>query len=197
MTAVRDAAQPIVTKDALARWASEQATLIAASVKDEERQARSAEVVLECGGEIGSLKFVKWGSDWLSTGEFEERLRSSSEVAISFSGDFDYDEDQDDVHPKEFREEFKVSEDIAVVLRHDGGILRSGNGNWPKSLTGQPAWSDSNLAEYTRGLLRKVWGDDLQEDEEERTVGRVSHTDITRAVTVFSASIGTDDPLDG
>ena len=83
--------------------------------------------MLECGGEIGNLKFVKWGTDWLTTSEFEDRLRSSTEIAISFDGEFDYDEDQDDVHPKEFREDFEGSEDVAVVLKHDGGILKAGN----------------------------------------------------------------------
>jgi hypothetical protein len=185
VTAARDAAQPLATKEALARWASKQAKLIGASVKDEERQARSAEVVLECGGDIGGLKFVKWGADWLATREFEERLRSSTEIAISFDGEFDYDEDQDDVHPKDFRDDFKLSEDIAVVLKHDGGILRAGNNSWPKSVTGQPRWSDSNVAEYTRRLIRQAWGDDLQEDEEERVVGKVRYSEITRGVTVF------------
>jgi hypothetical protein len=52
VTAARDAAQPLATKEALARWASTQAKLIVASVKDEERQARSAEVVLECGATL-------------------------------------------------------------------------------------------------------------------------------------------------
>ena len=106
VTAARDAAKPLATKEALAAWASKQAEMIAASVKDEERQARSAEVVLECGGEIGDLKFVKWGPDWLTASEFEEKLRCSKEIAISFDGEFDYDEDRDDVHPKEFREDF-------------------------------------------------------------------------------------------
>ncbi|NNU35953.1 ATP-binding protein [Rhizobium sophorae] len=195
MTAARDAAQPIATKEALAYWASKQAELITAFVKDEERQARSAEVVLECGGELGGLKFLKWGTDWLSTSEFEERLRSSSEIAISFNGEFDYDEDQDEVHPKEFREGFKGSDDVAVVLKHDGGILRAGNNNWPKSITAQPKWSDSNIAEYTRNLIRHAWGDDLQEDDEDRVVGKVHFTDIIRGVTVFRASPQTDDPF--
>ena len=184
VTAARDAAQPLATRDALARWASTQAELIAASVKDEERQARSAEVILECGGEIGGLKFVKWGSDWLSAGEFQERLRLTNEISINFDGEFDYDEDKDDVHPKEFREEFRGSEDMAIVLKHDGGIIRAGNSSWPKSVTGQPKWSDSNVAEYTRGIIRQSWGD-LQEDIEDRVVGKVGLSDITRSVTVF------------
>lgn len=188
VTAARDAAQPIATKEALGQWASKQAELIVGSVKDEERQARSAEVVLECGGEIGNLKFIKWGTDWLTTSEFEDRLHSSTEIAISFDGEFDYDEDKDDVHPKEFREDFKGSEDVALVLKHDGGILRGNNNSWPRSITGQPKWSDSNVAAYARDLIRQAWGDTLQEDEEERVVGKVRYSDITRRVTVFRAA---------
>ena len=185
MTAARDSAQPITPKEALAQWASKQAELIAASVKDEERQARSAEVVLECGGDIGALKFVKWGADWLSTGEFEDRIRSSTEIAISFDGEFDYDEDEDDVHPKEFREDFKISDEVALVLKHDGGILKVGKNSWPRSITGNPKWSDSNVAEYAREIIRRIWGGELQEDEEERVVGKVGYSDIARHVTVF------------
>jgi hypothetical protein len=125
------------------------------------------------------------GGDWLSASQFQKRLRASKEVAISFRGDFDYDEDQDDVHPKEFREGFKVSEDIALTLKHDGSILRVNNNSWPRSLTGQSKSSDSNAAEYARELIRREWGDDLQEDDEERVVGKVNHSEITRHVTVF------------
>lgn len=195
MTAARDAAQPLATKEALARWATRQADLIVASVKDEERQARSAEVVLECGGDIGGLKFVKWGADWLSTGEFQEKLRMTKSISINFDGEFDYDEDQDDVHPKEFREDFQGAEDIAIVLKHDGAILKGGNNSWPRSVTGQPKWSDSNAAEYTRTVIRQVWGEDVQEEEEERVVGKVRYSEITRRVTVFR--IADDDEDEG
>lgn len=188
VTAARDAAQPIVSKESLARWASRQAESIAASVKDEEQQARSAEVVLECGGDVGALKFVRWGSDWLTASEFEDRLRSLTELAISFDGEFAYDEDEDDVHPKEFREDFELSEEIALVLKHDGGILRLGNNSWPRSITGKPKGSDSNAATYTRGVIRRVWGDDVEEAEEERVVGRVGYSEITRCVTIFRAA---------
>ena len=185
VTAARDAARPLVTKEALERWASKQAEMIGASVKDEERQARSAEVVLECGGEIGYLKFVKWGSDWLTPSEFEEQLRSSTEIAISFDGEFDYDEDQDDVHPREFREDFTISERIALVLKHDGGILEIGNNSWPRSVTGQPKRNVSNAAAYIGDLIRRVWGENIHEDEEERVVGKVGGFDITRQLIVF------------
>ena len=195
VTAARDAAQPLATREALARWASKQAELIMASVKDEERQARSAEVVLECGGDIGSLKFLKWGADWLDTSEFRERLCSSTEIAISFNGEFDYDEDRDDVHPKEFRQDFTVSDNIALVLKHDGGILKSTTNGWPRSITGQAKPRESNLAEYARNLIRQVWGDTFQDDDEERVVGKVGYSDITRDVTVFRVADEDEEPF--
>jgi hypothetical protein len=190
VTAARDAAQPVASKEALAQWASRQAELIAESVKDEERQARSAEVVLECGGDIGALRFIKWGPDWLTEGEFEDRLRSSTELAISFDGEFDYDEDQDDVHPKEFREDFKISDDIALVLKHDGNILKVGNNSWPRSVTGKPKSGNSNVAAHAREVIQRVWGKEAQEDEEERVVGKVRFSEITRRVTVFRTEEG-------
>jgi len=185
VTAARDAARPLATKESLAEWASRQAELIARTVKHEERQARSAEVVLECGGTIGDLKIVKWGSDWLNSSEFEDRLRSSTELAISFEGEFDYDEDQDDVHPKEFRQDFRSSETIAIVLKHDGAILSGHNFRWPSSITGQPKPNDSHVANHVRQLILSTWGEDLQEDEEDRAVGKVRYSSITRRVTVF------------
>lgn len=190
VTAARDAAQPVASMEALAKWASKQAELIAASVKDEERQARSAEVVLECGGDIGALRFVKWGPDWLTESEFEDRLRSSTELAISFDGEFDYDEDQDDVHPKEFREDFKISDEIALVLKHDGNILKVGNNSWPRSATGKPKSRNSNVAARAREVIQRVWGDNAQEDEEDRVVGKVHFSEITRRVTVFRTEEG-------
>lgn len=190
VTAARDTARPLATGKALAEWASKQAELIVAIVKDEERQARSAEVVLECGGDIGALKFIKWGTDWLMASEFEKRLSASTELTISFDGEFDYDEDQDEVHPKEFREKFEIAEDIVLVLKHDGRILTMPNSDWPGSVTGQPRWSDSNVAEHSRKLIRRVWGEDLQEDIDERIVGKVGYYDITRRVTVFSRAAG-------
>ena len=185
VTAARDAAKPLATKEALAAWASKQAEMIAASVKDEERQARSAEVVLECGGEIGDLKFVKWGPDWLTASEFEEKLRCSKEIAISFDGEFHYDEDRDDVHPKEFREDFLLSEEIAVVLKHGGGVLDVGKNGWPRSITGQPKQNDSNAAAYAREMIQRVWGENILGDEEDRVVGTVGYSEITRQLIVF------------
>ena len=185
VTASRDSAKPLATEPAIASWATKQAELIGATVRDEERQARSAEVVLECGGDVKDLKIVQWGTHWMSESEFERKLHSSEELAISFDGEFDYDEDQDDVHPKEFREDFDMSDDVALVLKHDGNILKVGNNRWPRSMTGRQKTQYSNVADYVRATIKRIWCDNVDENEEERIVGTVAGTDILRRVVVF------------
>ena len=139
-------------------------------------------------GEFGwppGLKFIKWGTDWLGAREFEDRLRSATELAISFDGEFQYDEDQDDVHPKEFREDFEISDNVALVLNHDGAILKVGNNSWPKSVTSRPIMSDSNAAAHAREIIQRMWGERVREDDDERVVGKVGYSEIIRRVTVF------------
>lgn len=185
MTAARDTARPLATPEAMALWATKQAEIIGQSVKDEERQARSAEVVLECGGSIGNLKIVKWGTDWMTEREFEVALGSSSELAISFDGEFRFEEDEDNVHPKEFRDDFNVSDDVALVYEHDGRMLSVGSGTWPSSLIKRQRQRNSNVATYVVNIIRRAWGENVEEDQEERIVGTVGGEDILRWVVVF------------
>ena len=190
LTASRDSAKPLVGDKALRQWATKQAELIASIVKGGEHQARSAEVVLECGGEIRDLKIVRWGSEWLSEKEFEEELVNSTQLAISFDGEFTYDESVDEVHPREFEYEFSWAEDVAVVLKHNGSILNLGASSWPRTLSGRQRAGDSNVAEYVRAVVKRVWGEDVEMDEEQFVVGTVmtglvSSVDIWRQVATF------------
>ena len=185
ITAARESANPLVPKEVLAQWASEQAQLICNSVDNEEWQAKSAEIVLESGGNIGSLKIVRWGSEWLNADEFEKRIHASNELVIEFEGEFTYDEDRDNVHPKEFRGNFKHNADVVVVFKHRGSILKTGNFSWPSALMRQRESDNSNLAEFVRSRIGKVWGVDFREDKEERVIGMVDFTEITRDVAVF------------
>jgi len=89
------------------------------------------------------------------------------------------------VHPREFRDDFEQGDDIAMVLKHDGDVLRSGKTSWPHSLTGQQKWSDSNIAALVRNLIVNVWGADREEDIEKRAIGKVSYTKIIREVYVY------------
>lgn len=186
VTASRNSALPLVPKERLAEWATEQARIIAASKSDELFKAKCAEIVLECCGKLEGLPIVCWGQDeWLDADGFRERLARSSEIVVCFDGDFSYDEDEDDVHPREFRNEFEIGEDIVVVPDHDGSILTVGRQSWPRSITGLTPRKGSNLAAEVRRLLAETWGGEFEEDSENRVVGVVGSTSITRYVTVF------------
>lgn len=184
-TASRDVATPLADTVALAAWATEQATLVAEQVLDEERQAKTAEIVLECGGDTGSLKIIKWGSDWLSKEEFVEQLRFTRRLLISFDGEFSYDEDADDIHPKEFRQDFRQSDDVAYTLKFEGAVLKGSSGTWPKTGNRPEDWADSNVATLVRSLISDVWGDDVDFTTESGVIGKVNAEEIRREVRVY------------
>jgi hypothetical protein len=184
-TASRDVATPLVDADTLATWASEQAALVAAHVLDEERQAKTAEIVLECGGDIGSLKIIKWGSDWLNTAEFKDRLSNATHIHLSVSGEFSYDEEEDTIHPKEFRQYFLQAEDVAYVLKMDGAILRGNAGTWPNTVGRPASWEDSNVATMVRSLIGQVWGGDIESSSPVAVVGTVNSEEIRREIVLY------------
>lgn len=187
LTASRNSALPTVSKEQLAFWATEQASIIANSKFDELIKANCAEVVLECGGEITGLPIVCWGQDeWLNSADLRDRLTGINELAISFDGHFSYEEDTDDVHPREFRNGFEVDPSIVVVPRHSGSVLMVGQQQWPKMVTEQSIWRDSNLAQLVREIVLDAWGDSAEVDDEDRVVGTVDGTPIYRNISVFT-----------
>jgi signal transduction histidine kinase len=194
-TASRDVATPLVDAATLAAWATEQAQIVATQVLDEERQAKTAEVVLECGGEIGDLKIIKWGSDWLNSDELVERLQSSTWLHVSFAGDFSYDEDLDGIHPKEFREDFQQAEDVAYVLKQDGAMLKGSAGSWPRTLNRPPDWADSNAATHVRSLIRQVWGEAIEPTSRSTVVGTVNSEEIRRDIDRYEIVVDEGDPF--
>ena len=186
LTASRSSAVPAVPKDCLAKWATEQAGIITKSNSDELVKAMCAEVVLECGGSLEGLPIVCYGQgEWLNEEQFRLRLNGLNELAIQFDGEFSYDEERDEVHPREFRNNFKGSQDVFVVPKHDGEILRVGRQSWPKSITGRLVQKNSNLAAEVRRILENVWGSEVEENMEEREVGTVGTVSIARDVSVF------------
>jgi len=192
-TASRDVATPLADADTLARWATEQAALLAEHVLDEERQAKTAEIVLECGGDAGALKIVKWGADWLSAAEFVDQLSEADHVHISFDGEFSYEEDEDTIHPKEFRQDFRQAADVAYVLKVDGAILRGNSGTWPKTSARPASAKDSNVAHLVRGLIRQVWGDEIEPHTPNAIVGMVNSEEIRRDIDRYDAPLASDE----
>ena len=192
-TASRDVATPLADADTLARWATEQAELLAEHVLDEERQAKTAEIVLECGAEIGALKIVKWGADWLSAAEFVTQLSEADHLHISFDGEFSYEEDEDSIHPKEFRQDFRQAANVAYILKVDGAILRGNSGTWPKTNARPPSANDSNVAHFVRGLIRQAWGEEMEPRTTNAVVGTVNSEEIRRDIDLYEAPFTAED----
>lgn len=186
LTASRDSAVPLVPKDELAAWATEQAIFIAQSNADDEFKARGAEVVLECGGMLKGLPIVCLGvGTWLNADQFRHFLRERKEILISFDGEFSYEEDTDDVLPRDFRSSFEVNEDILVVPNHNGSILPVGRNMWPAMVTGPSKKAGYNLGSEVTKIIEEVWSDGFDEFEEDRDVGQVDGVSITRRISIF------------
>jgi hypothetical protein len=187
LTASRNSAVPIVTSRSLATWASEQARLIAATTAAEPYKAACAEVVLECGGEIDTLPIIRRGEDeWLNSAELCSLAQTITEVAIVSEVDLNYDEDEDQMHPKEFRDSFELSNTIFVIPHHDGSILSVGAQSWPRSIVGKNGEENVNLENHVRRILGEIWPHGFDEDSESREVGYVDREPVIRRVYILT-----------
>jgi hypothetical protein len=104
-------------------------------------------------------------------------------LVISFEGEFSYDEDEDAVHPRDFRDNFEINEAVIVVPKHDGRMIRERGINWPDNLY-ENHISGSRLGALVRKTIAQVW-EACEETEERRVVGKVSWEDIERTLSVF------------
>lgn len=181
-TAARNSAFPIAPPGVLAAWASEQAELLTGAELHGEDKARAAQVVLMCGGDIGELPVARLAGTWLSSSALRDVLADTDEVYVHFDGDVSYDEDTDDVHPKEFAHHFEEVEDVVFVpkdlpglsMQSDVARLKAANGN-----------TVPNLEAVVRAIVTEAVGADAAEESWDVTVGTVSGSDITREVTLF------------
>lgn len=183
LTASRSVALPAVRKTELARWATEQASIIAELRVVESVKASVAEVVLECGGDISDLPIVRRGDrQWLSSSELREYLADKREISVALDGEFSYEEDADPVHPREFAETFEIADDVLIVPSHDGSILAVGERSWPQMITGVVPQRGSNLGREVLRIVAQEWGDDWDSESDEREIGTVGSTPITREI---------------
>ncbi|MBY5590908.1 ATP-binding protein [Rhizobium leguminosarum] len=189
ITAARDMAIPVVDRAGLAAWATDQANLFAEHVKDEEAQAEVAEIVLECGGELGNLKIVQYGGEWLNQHQFRELVGSATRISVELDGEFSYDEDRDDVFPRDFRDNFNMAADVAVVPKHEGRIVSGNAATWPENAP-LPGDLKSRLSAYVVELITRTWGGRLQRTGETRVVGDVGGRDIERDIDALSIPVG-------
>lgn len=184
MTAVRDVALPLVPKDVLAAWATEQAELIVETRFDEELKAKAAETVLECGGAIGALPILRWGGAWLNSEDFMQKIADMEELVFNFAGEFTYDEDEDEMHPRDFKNDFEESDSVITVPKHDGSIVRAPGISWPAKLY-EVRSGTNRLSEHVWQIVHETWSCDFDECEETRVVGEANGYEVKRTVIIF------------
>lgn len=80
--ASRDVATPIVSDDELARWASEQAPLVASTWDDPRDQASCAVYIRLCGGKTGDLPIARNQDRWFSAEEIRSTENLPDEIIL-------------------------------------------------------------------------------------------------------------------
>lgn len=184
-TAARDAAMPLVPANVLAAWATQQATFIFGKRIDDTWKAKAAETILACGGEIGELPVVQWGGDWLTVTELQKQIAGMQELVVNFEGSFTYDEDEDSMHPRDFKNDFEVFDEVVMVPKHDGSIVNGRGVRWPACLF-HGRTDGSRLESLVRQIIRDSWSDGFEESAERRVVGEAASEEVTRSVVVFT-----------
>lgn len=117
ISASRDSAIPLVDKNELAKWSSEQADLIPNSVNEPEEQAVCAETIAVCGGRTGSLPIAHGSSGWLNYSQIVERFRSAREIVL-------ISEPAYYMEKMKFKE-FKLNDNVIAVSMGIPGILQT------------------------------------------------------------------------
>ena len=165
VTVTRSSARPLITKEYLAEWATEQARIITASETPENFKVACAEVVLACGGKLEGLPIVYWEPDtWLNTDEFIQRLKSLSKITVIYSDAvfFSYINLDENI----------IGPDIFWVISPKNHLLWVNNPRWLRSITGQLGPEDLFLADEIRQLITQVWGSQIEEYlEKNRVIG--------------------------
>lgn len=181
-TAARNEAEPLASGEAMAAWATEQAALLEEAQLDEEDKARGAMVVLLCGGDICGLPMARLGGKWLSKNDLASVLQGLDTIDV-FTGQIRYDEDVDDVHPRDFSHHFEEAEDVLFVPDALPGF---GSASAQRILAKQlPAEHPATLISLVIMVIKASWGHMPDEGEANAEVGRVNGETIRRDVTSY------------
>ena len=185
-TVARNSATPTVPASVLRHWATEQATLIAESKMSGEQQLQAASLVMLCGGDASSLPVAVRNGEHLTASLLAETLRNANEVEVYLGSEIEYDED-DDVRPKAFKNDFNVSSTLFLVPKQPSTILTVGKRRWPECmpdlyLPDRPTCCSGAF----EAVLRRAWGEETEWNEESRVVGEVQGEEILRDVRIYS-----------
>jgi len=185
-TIARDSAMPVVPAEELSAWATEQGLLLSEAPLNLADKMNAVAFILQCGGDPGDLPIVMRGTEYLNSAELRTLLAEEESITLFDGDDVEYDEDSDECHPKEFKEQFEKDESILYVRKYSPSILTIGGQPWPKSIieaayAGRP----QTFEELIRNIVAEVWGDDIEESEDEKQVGTVYSEKIKRQVTTL------------
>lgn len=193
-TIARDSAMPLVPAEVLSAWATEQAQLLCEAPLLSLDKLNAVAFIMQCGGNPGNLPIVQRGTEYFNS-EGLRRILGEAESIILFEGDeVDYDEDADDCHPKEFKEQFESDESIFFVRKHMPTILKVGGLTWPECIIDQ-VYPDrpKTYEQLILSIVSDVWGENVDESEDNRPVGRVYNTRISRSITILTRQEEEDD----
>lgn len=176
-TAARDRGGVTMPSDALAAWASEQCKLLEEADLPPEQKAQSAEIIVQCGGTIGTLPVAFSGTVWLNLEELRPLIASKQKIPV-YMGKITYEEDTDPVGRMEFDNEFKPSQELIIVPELSEVFI------YPVLF--RPNHGPSCLLDVFEDLLRTVWGGFEESEDYEYRVGSIWGVEILRLVTIYS-----------
>ena len=164
-------------------WATEQAVLLKEAGFADEVKAHGAAIIRLGGGSIGELPVARRDGEWLTMSELRGVMGELDEVVVYFENEVQYDEDEDEVHPKEFSQNFEEDNDV-IFLPDDfplGGVRSTLDDVFVENVDKAP---DACLSDNFREVLLCVWSE-VEEEETSSIVGRVGSSEITRSVIRF------------
>ena len=154
--AARDVARPLVTKEILITWATEQADLISQLHTDIRCQMRCAQMIRQLGGHIKDLPIAFWKGKPVSYNDISNAEELPDELIF--------------VSPY-YLEDFEELEGFTALpnvinVRYDGyqGMIAGGNwwSTWPEDLFGSWGYGEHSIESTLGGVvidaLAEAWG---------------------------------------
>jgi hypothetical protein len=185
-TAARDQAYPLAPKAVMSAWATEQGKILQKAKLPAPNKARAANVVLLCGGEIGSLPIARWDGEWIAQNELRALVKKSKAITVHL-GQLAYKEDEDDVHPRAFSHHLLENQKILFVDNDFPGMARGALIENFASRYASPELGD--LQDLVDTIIKETWAEDVTVEEDNMSVGTVEGTDINRDVLIFRKSV--------
>jgi hypothetical protein len=184
----RDSAMPTVPPEALEHWAAEQCKILAAAALSSEKTMAGAAVLMLCGAEPGELPISRRGKNYLNAATLRQQFCDLQEVRF-VEGEIDYDEDEDDCHPREFRDSFQPSDSFYLIATSAPFLLDVAGRKWPNCIRSLTCKAPRSPKEAFLRALADAWkcamGDLEEYWDTQYEVGEVEGIPITREVTLL------------